>query len=190
MRRYFKESAISNKRIFDFTNNDPDEVVFSEAVTMFDLMELTSDEVQELGIPFEKSLSGAYGLYRSGNDVPDVVVCDYENRKPVYTYKIVVYQTQDTGNGTDCFEELVEHFNNILSHEDLEESTEMGNENFELLGENDKTFIQRLIEDPSIEDFGSEIEDYAYQCLDLEEVDETIFDAWVQQLCDYATSLV
>lgn len=34
----------------------------------------------------------------------------------------------------------------------------MGNENFELLGENDKTFIQRLIEDPNIEDFGSEIE--------------------------------
>lgn len=190
MRRYFKESTISNKRIFDFTNNDPDEVVFSDTVAMFDLMELTADEVQELGIPFEKSLSGAYGLYRSGNGVPDAVVCDYENRKPVYTYKIVVYQTQDTGNGTDCFEELVEYFNNILSHEDLEESAKMGNESFELLGENDKIFIQRLIEDPSIEDYGSEIEDYAYQCLDLEEVDETIFDAWVQQLCDYATSLV
>lgn len=190
MRRYFKESAISNKRIFDFTNDDPDEVIFSEAVAMFNLMELTADEVQKLGIPFEKSLSGAYGLYKTGNSVPDAVVCDYESRRPVYSYKIVVYQTQDTGNGTDCFEELVEHFNNILSHEDLEESTEMGNENFELLGENDKIFIQRLIEDPSIEDFGSEIEDYAYQCLDLEEVDETIFDAWVQQLCDYATSLV
>lgn len=186
MRRYFKESAISDKRVFDFTNDDPDEVVFSEAVAMFNLMELTADEVQKLGIPFEKSLSGAYGLYRPGNGVPDAVICDYENRKPVYNYKIVVYRIQDT----DAFEELVEHFDNLLRQENLKESTEMGNENFELLGEKDKTFIQRLIEDPSIEDFGSEIEDYAYQCLDLEEVDETIFDAWVQQLCDYATSLV
>lgn len=45
MKRYFKESAISNKRLFDFTNDDPDEVVFTDAVAKFDLMELTADEV-------------------------------------------------------------------------------------------------------------------------------------------------
>lgn len=189
MRRYFKESAISNKRIFDFTNNDPDEVVFSEAIAMFNLMKLTADEVQKLGIPFDNSLSGAYGLYRTGNGILDAVVCDYENREPVYTYKIIVYQTQDTGNGTDCFEELVEHFNNILSHEDLKESAEMGNESFELLNKNDKNFIQGLIKDTNLEDLGLAIEDYADECIELEEVKETNVDAWKQQLYDYAASV-
>ena len=60
---------------------------------------------------------------------------------------------------------------------------------FELLSQEDKDFIQGLVEDSTLEDFGSEIEEYAYECLDLEEVEEANFDAWKGQLYDYAYSI-
>lgn len=119
-KKHLKESTIMDKRIFDFTHDDPEEDVFPSTVVKFNLMELTTDEVQELGIPFKNSLYGAYGLYRSGNGVPEVVVCDYETRRPVYTYKIAVYQIQPT----DDFEEIAEHFGKLLEFGGLVESTE------------------------------------------------------------------
>lgn len=187
-KKHLKESTIMNKRIFDFTHDDPEEDVFPSTVVKFNLMELTADEVQELGIPFKNSLYGAYGLYRSGNGVPEVVVCDYETRRPVYTYKITVYQIQPT----DDFEEIAEHFGNLLEYGGLIESTETKvelNEEFELLNGNDKDFVQKLVRYIGADDLGLEIEDYAYECLNLEEVEKANFDAWKQQLYDYAFSL-
>lgn len=63
------------------------------------------------------------------------------------------------------------------------------NENFGLLNKNDKIFIQELIKDPDIEDLNPIIKNYAYDCFDLREVEETNFDAWKQQLYDYAASV-
>lgn len=63
------------------------------------------------------------------------------------------------------------------------------NESFGLLNKNDKIFIQELIKDRDIEDLNSVIEDYAYECIDLGEVEEANFDAWKQQLYDYAASV-
>lgn len=63
------------------------------------------------------------------------------------------------------------------------------NESLGLLNKNDKIFIQELIKDPDIEDLNPIIENYAYDCFDLGEVEETNFDAWKQQLYDYAASV-
>lgn len=63
------------------------------------------------------------------------------------------------------------------------------NESFELLNKNDKEFIRNLIKNPDIEDLNLSIEDYAYECLDLEEIEESKFDAWKQQLLAYAASI-
>lgn len=63
------------------------------------------------------------------------------------------------------------------------------NEEFELLNGNDKDFIQRLIRHVGVEDLDLEIEDYADECLNLEEVEEANFDTWKQQLYNYAFSL-
>lgn len=63
------------------------------------------------------------------------------------------------------------------------------NESFELLNKNDKDFIRKLIKNPNIEDLNLEIEDYAYECLDLEEIEESKFDAWKHQLYEYAASI-
>ena len=176
MRRYLKESAISNERAFDFTNDDPDEVVFSDTVAKFNLMMLTADEVQKLGIPFENSLSGAYGWYRARNGIPDAVICDYENRRPVYNYKIVVYQTQDTDDGIDCFEELVEHFDNLLRHEDLKEAAAKYDVNKE---------YERLCK---IQDDNDSDELYIEKC----NVAESLLSATIQKIaklygCNYVT---
>ena len=60
---------------------------------------------------------------------------------------------------------------------------------FDLLNQNDKNFIQNLVKKSDIEDLSLDIEDYAYECLDLEEIEESKFDAWKQQLLDYASSI-
>lgn len=74
-------------------------------------------------------------------------------------------------------------------NEELKESEDDEKESFELLSQEDKDFIQGLVEDSTFEDFGSEIEEYARECLDLEEVEEADFDAWKGQLYDYADSI-
>lgn len=74
-------------------------------------------------------------------------------------------------------------------NEELDESEGDEKESFELLSQEDKDFIQGLVEDSTLEDFGSEIEEYAYECLDLEEVEKADFDAWKDQLYAYADSI-
>lgn len=73
--------------------------------------------------------------------------------------------------------------------EELNESEDDEKESFELLNQGDKDFIQGLVENSTFVDFGSEIEEYAYECLDLEEVEEANFDAWKDQLYAYADSI-
>lgn len=60
---------------------------------------------------------------------------------------------------------------------------------FRLLNKSDKAFIRKLIKNPMIEDLDFEIENYAYDCFDLGEVEAVNFDAWKQQLYSYAASI-
>ena len=118
------ENYLGPVRTYDFTNDDPEETVFSNTVAKFNMMMLTQEEIQNLEIDYEFSLSGAYGLYRTGNGTPDAVVCDYEHRRPTYRYEIKVYQTQDTQNGIDAFEEISDYLGSLLEHGGLNESVD------------------------------------------------------------------
>ena len=89
----------------------------------------------------------------------------------------------------EAVEDSEEDDNEADKSEELNESEDDEKESFELLSQEDKDFIQGLVEDSTFEDFGSEIEEYAYECLDLEEIEEADFDAWKDQLYDYADSI-
>lgn len=89
----------------------------------------------------------------------------------------------------EAVEESEEDDDEADKNEELNESEDDEKESFELLSQEDKDFIQGLVENSTFVDFGSEIEEYAYECLDLEEVEEANFDAWKDQLYAYADSI-
>lgn len=170
------ENYLGPVKTYDFTNDDPDETVFSDTVAKFNMMMLTREEIQNLEIDYEFSLSGAYGLYRTGNGIPDAVVCDYEHRKPVYRYEIKVYQTQDSENGIDAFEEISDYLGSLLETESLTEAAAKYDVNKE---------YERLCK---IQDDNDSDELYIEKC----NVAENLLSATIQKIaklfgCNYVT---
>lgn len=96
-----EESAgfVKNENVYDFTNLDEDENTFNTIIKEFNLMELSREEIESLGldISVQNSVVGVYGSYVSGNGTPDVVVYDFEisDRQRPYKYTINVVQIQE-----------------------------------------------------------------------------------------------
>lgn len=103
--------------VFDFTNNDPDESVFSTLTgEVYPTMEVEQSELDSLGIQLVSSLQGPQGIYIQGNGIPDVIINDYETgvRTPNYRYKIEVYKTQENPAADRCYREIVKYLSDLL----------------------------------------------------------------------------
>lgn len=109
-----KESTF-NENIYDFTEHDPDEVVFQNLIKEYSMMSLDKDEVNSLGLDERNSLQGFYGTYSLGRGVPEVVIKDFEQNvgTPDYKYKIVVYQTLDNERAEELFDEISSKLNSL-----------------------------------------------------------------------------
>lgn len=97
---------------FDFTNFDIDEDTFDKLVADFNAMRVDQEELDTLGLRIENSLHGPYGIYASGNGIPDIVLNDAETplgARP-YRYTISIYQTQEDSNElyNDVYEYLLQ----------------------------------------------------------------------------------
>ena len=94
---------------FDFTDFDIDEDTFDNLVADFSAMRVDQEELDALGLRIENSLHGPYGIYVSGNGIPDVVLNDAETplgARP-YRYTISIYQTQE--NGKELYDGVYEY---------------------------------------------------------------------------------
>ena len=104
-----KESRgfVKNENVYDFTNLDEDEGTFDTIIKEFNLMELSREEIESLGlgISVQNSVVGVYGSYVSGNGTPDVVVYDFEisDRQRPYKYTINVVQIQEHARAEKYF---------------------------------------------------------------------------------------
>lgn len=104
-----EESAgfVKNENVYDFTNLDEDENTFDTIIKEFNLMELSREEIESLGldISVQNSVVGVYGSYVSGNGTPDVIVYDFEisGRQRPYKYTINVVQMQEYARAEKYF---------------------------------------------------------------------------------------
>ena len=107
-----EESEVSFKEdIFDFTDFDEDEDTFENLVADFKAMRVNQEEMDALGLKIENSTHGPYGIYPSGNGIPDIVIYDFETpfRVKPYHYKISICQTQENVRSKKLYNEIYEY---------------------------------------------------------------------------------
>lgn len=108
-----KESKLSEDAYreddFDFTIHDPNEDAFENLVADYKAMKVDQKELDALGLDITNSLHGPYGIYSSGNGLPDVILNDFETplRAKPYRYKISIYQTQESGE--DLYNDIYDY---------------------------------------------------------------------------------
>lgn len=106
-----KEKVSFKEDVFDFTDFDEDEDTFENLVADFKAMRVNQEELDALGLKIENSLHEPYGIYSSGNGIPDIVVYDFETPLGVkpYRYKIGIYQTQENVRSKKLYNEIYEY---------------------------------------------------------------------------------
>lgn len=97
--------------VFDFTDFDEDEDTFENLVADFKAMRVNQEELDALGLKIENSTHGPYGIYSSGNGIPDIVIYDFETpfRVKPYHYKIDICQTQENVRSEKLYNEAYEY---------------------------------------------------------------------------------